>query len=119
MPLLNGHNVDEITVAELLHHYREAHFSIEDYTAYCLERIRQLNPYLQAVIEANPDAIDIARKLDQGRAQVQSERCLYGVPILVKDNIATKDRMHTTAGSWALLGSTVPKDAFVVQSLRR
>lgn len=116
---LNGHNLEEITVVELQHHYHEGHFSIEEYTAFCLDRIRCLNPYLEAVIETNPDALGIARDLDRERVTRDDVGPLYGVPILVKDNIATKDRMQTTAGSWALLGSIVPEDAFVVRQLRQ
>lgn len=118
MPDLKGHKVEEITIEELQDHYRQAHFSIEDYTLYCLERIRRLNPYLEAVIETNPEATAIAQHLDANRLSCSAVSLLYGVPVLVKDNMATKDQMQTTAGSWALLGSTVPQDAFVVQKLR-
>jgi amidase len=56
--------------------------------------------------------------LDVERAQGKIRGPLHGIPFIVKDNIATKDRMETTAGSWALLGSVVPRDAFVVRRLR-
>jgi len=119
LPKLNGYNLEELTVAELQHHYHEDHFSIEAYTAFCLDRIRVLNPYLEAVIEINPDALDIARNLDRERLLKAKTGTLYGVPVMVKDNIATHDRMQTTAGSWALLGSAVPQEAFVVRRLRQ
>ncbi|KAK5095047.1 hypothetical protein LTR70_007177 [Exophiala xenobiotica] len=119
LPKLNGYDLEELTVAELQHHYHEGHFSIEAYTAFCLDRIRVLNPYLEAVIETNPDALNIARDLDKERLVKTHTGSLYGVPVLVKDNIATKDQMQTTAGSWALLGSVAPEDAFVVQRLRQ
>lgn len=57
--------------------------------------------------------------MDDERAQGTVRGPLHGIPFIVKDNIATKDRMETTAGSWALLGSVVPRDAFVVHQLRR
>lgn len=69
-------------------------------------------------MEINPDLMDIAHSLDVERAQGHVRGPLHGIPFLVKDNIATKDKMETTAGSWALLGSVVPRDAFIVKKLR-
>lgn len=115
-PPLRGHDTFEITVYELHDHLSERHFTSVEYVAHCLEQIRVLNPYLEAVIELNPDALAIARRLDEERAAGKERGVLHGIPVLLKDNIATKDLMQTTAGSWALLGSVVPKDAFVVVS---
>ena len=72
----------------------------------------------RSVIEINPDLLEIASVLDSERSRGNVRGRLHGVPFLVKDNIATKDRMETTAGSWALLGSVVPRDAHVVDRLR-
>lgn len=69
-------------------------------------------------MEINPDLFEIAASLDTERRKGQTRGPLHGIPFLVKDNIATKDQMETTAGSWALLGSIVPRDAFVVRKLR-
>jgi amidase len=69
-------------------------------------------------MELNPDAEDIADALDLERVNGRVRSPLHGLPFLVKDNIATKDRMQTTAGSWALIGSVVPRDAHVVRLLR-
>lgn len=69
-------------------------------------------------MELNPDMMQIAATLDHERQQGNVRSPLHGIPFLVKDNIATKDKMETTAGSWALLGSVVPRDAHVVQRLR-
>lgn len=69
-------------------------------------------------MEINPDVIDIAYALDVERLQGNIRSKLHGIPFLVKDNISTKDKMETTAGSLALLGSVVPRDAFVVRRLR-
>ena len=69
-------------------------------------------------MELNPDFMQIAAQLDNERSAGLIRGPLHGIPFLVKDNIATKDKMESTSGSWALLGSIVPRDAFVVQRLR-
>jgi amidase len=71
-----------------------------------------------SVLEVNPDWKTIAGSLDAERSKGHVRGPLHGIPFLVKDNIATKDKMETTAGSWALIGSIVPRDAFVVSKLR-
>ena len=76
-----------------------------------LDRIHELNPLLHAVIETNPQAVGIAAKRDAERKSGKIRGLLHGIPILVKDNIATDDQMETTAGSLALVGSRVPSDA--------
>jgi amidase len=83
-----------------------------------IERIDRHGPMLSSVIELNPDARRIAAALDAERARRGARGPLHGMPILIKDNIATLDRMQTTAGSLALEGSRPPADAFVVQRLR-
>jgi len=83
-----------------------------------LERIDTFNRLLHSVIETNPDALDIAEHLDRERRRGHVRGPLHGIPILVKDNIATADKMETTAGSLALLGSSVPADAVIIQQLR-
>ena len=90
-------------------------------TAY-LERIDALNlrgPTLRAVLDVNPDALAIAAALDRERQEKGPRGPLHGIPLMVKDNIDTHDKMTTTAGSLALLGSVPPRDAFVVQQLRK
>ena len=74
-------------------------------------------PQLNAVRELNPDALAIAQKLDEGRPDPRLP--LWGIPILIKDNIATGDKQHTTAGSLALAGARARRDATVVTQLRR
>lgn len=71
-----------------------------------------------SVLELNPDALSIAATLDRDRKRQKGISPLYGIPFLVKDNIASKDKLQTTAGCWALQGNIVPRDAFVVQKLR-
>ena len=83
-----------------------------------LHRIQSLNPLLHSVIEPNPDAESIAHRLDDERRSGHVRGPLHGIPILVKDNIATDDKMQTTAGSLALVDSQVPSDAVIIHQLR-
>ena len=83
-----------------------------------LRRIDRLNPLLHAVIETNPNAVAIAADLDNERRGGRLRGPLHGIPILLKDTIATGDNMQTTAGSLALLNSQVPGDALLVEKLR-
>ncbi|MEO8134772.1 MAG: amidase family protein, partial [Betaproteobacteria bacterium] len=82
-----------------------------------LARIRAIDragPRLNSILELNPDAPAIAAALDAERKAKGARGPLHGIPIVIKDNIATADRMQTTAGSLALLGVKPPRDAFVV-----
>ncbi|KAM7192659.1 putative amidase [Rhypophila sp. PSN 637] len=92
--------------------------SVDLVTAY-IARITDVNPVLHAVTEINPDALEIAAELDQERAQGKCRGPLHGIPILIKNNIATLDKMNNTAGSFALLGARPPRDAFVASRLRK
>jgi len=83
-----------------------------------INRIQSLNPTLHAVIEVNPNAAAIATALDSERSAGHVRGPLHGIPLLVKDNIATNDNMQTTAGSIAIYGSQVPADAPLIQKLR-
>jgi amidase len=89
-----------------------------DLTLSYLQRIGALNPLLGAVVETNPNAVAIAARLDNERRSGSVRGPLHGIPVLVKDNIATDDQMQTTAGSLALVNSTVPADAPIVAKLR-
>ncbi|HEV7889993.1 MAG TPA: amidase [Pyrinomonadaceae bacterium] len=83
-----------------------------------IERIDRRGPALNSVIETNPDAVSIAEGLDRERKQGRVRGPLHGVPVLIKDNIDTSDRMKTTAGSLALVDARPRQDAFIVQRLR-
>ncbi len=83
-----------------------------------LSRIRDLNSLLSAVIQTNPNAVAIATRLDNERRAGSLRGPLHGIPVLLKDNIATADNMQTTAGSLALVGSQVPDDAPIAAKLR-
>jgi len=93
-------------------------FSAEDLVNANLERIRRLDTILHSILEINPDAVEIARALDQERKEKGSRGSLHGIPILLKDNIDTWDRMHTSAGSVALAHSIAPEDSYVAARLR-
>src|SRR5262249_23207000 len=75
-------------------------------------------PRLNAVLEVNPEAREIAQALDRERASSGSRGPLHGIPVFLKDNIATADRLHTSAGSLALQDCVAPRDAFLVTKLR-
>ena len=108
----------EKDVAELQRLMRKAKLSSRDLTEGYLDRIARLNPTLHAIIETNPEAIKIARQMDKERRRGHVRGPLHGIPVIVKDNIATDDKMETTAGSLALVGSRVPGDADLVGQLR-
>ncbi len=113
--------LDEITVDELQAGMASGRWSAADVTQMYLDRIAAIDrqgPTLRAVIETNPDAVEIARDLDAERAAGRVHGPLHGIPVLIKDNIGTHDRMTTTAGSLALEGSTPPNDAYVAQRMR-
>ena len=91
--------------------------SVELTGAY-LRRIERLDPLLHAVIDTNPAALEIAARRDGDRRAGRTRGPLHGIPVLLKDNIATNDAMESTAGSLALVGSRVPRDARIVTRLR-
>lgn len=90
----------------------------EDIVRAYLERINKYNMVLNAVLEINPEAIEIAINLDKERQEKGSRGLLHGIPILLKDNIDTHDKMHTNAGSIALKDSIAPEDSVVASKLR-
>ena len=113
--------LDEITISTLQDGMKSGQFSahslVEKYTAR-IDEIDKHGPALNSVIELNPDALSIAESLDQERKGKGPRGPLHGIPVLIKDNIDTADKMMTTAGSLALVGSKPPKDSFVAQKLR-
>ena len=109
----------EATVPELQALMESGELSSRQLTAAYLRRIDRFNPLLGAVIETDPRASDNAIRRDAERKAGKVRGPLHGIPVLVKDNIATEDSMQTTAGSLALVGSRVPDDAVIVARLRR
>lgn len=111
----------EATVDAIHQGFRNGSLTSTALARFYLEQIARLNPQLRAVIEVNPDALAQAARADAELAASRG-RCavgLHGIPVLLKDNIDTRDRLNTTAGSLALLGSVVRRDAGVVARLRR
>lgn len=114
-------HLEEATITELQAAMTAGQLTARELTASYIERIRtidQQGPLLRSVVEINPEALEIAEKLDQERQQQRIRGPLHGIPILIKENIATTDRMETTAGSLALLGSRPAREAFIVDKLR-
>ena len=114
--------LDEITIDDLQKAFQSGQHSSRSLTEKYLARIAEIDkagPMVNAVIELNPDALQIADALDQERKSKGPRGPLHGIPVLIKDNIDTADRMNTTAGSLALLGSRPPADAFVAAQLRK
>lgn len=108
----------EATVPQLQHAMERGEISAEGLCLAYLERIATLDPHLRSVVETNPEAVAIARELDRERREKGPRGPLHGIPVLLKDNIATADRMETTAGSLALVGHRPPRDAHLVTRLR-
>jgi len=122
-PPVPAFDLDEATIDQLQDGLRRGVYTARSLCERYLARIDAIDrrgPALRAVIETNPDALAIAARLDAerraGGGQVRGP--LHGIPVLVKDNIATADRMQTTAGSLALVGAAAPRDAAVVRRLR-
>jgi amidase len=113
--------LQEWTISEL-----QSMMTTSELTARCLaesylERIDAIDkngPKVNSVIETNPDALTAASSLDDERRRGKTRGPLHGIPILIKDNIDTHDRMQTTSGSLALEGHIAPRDAFIVKQLR-
>lgn len=110
----------EVTITELQAKMKAGKLTSRRLVEMYLERIKDIDPKTHAVLEINPDALAIADKLDKERRRGKVRSPLHGIPILIKDNIDTADKMHTTAGSLALLDAPTPKrDAFVAAQLRK
>ena len=113
--------LEELTMAELQARMASGQDTARSLLERYLERIRSLDqqgPALRQILEINPDALSTADALDAERKAGKLRGPLHGLPILLKDNIATADRMTTTAGSLALEGCVAPRDAFIVERLR-
>lgn len=118
MPLCHGKRIEESTIDQLQDYLSRGELNSQQLALCYLQRMWQTDEYINSVLEVNPDFFEIAHALDAERQSGHVRGPLHGIPYMVKDNIATKDRMQTTAGSWALRGSVVPRDAHVVQKLR-
>ena len=110
----------EITISELRAQMKSGKLTSRRLTEMYLERIKQIDTKTHSVLELNPDALAIADQMDKERKKGKMRSMLHGIPVLIKDNIDTADKMHTTAGSLALLDAPTPKqDAAVAANLRK
>jgi amidase len=122
-PIKNTLNIpfEEITVAQLQQGYQDGTYTVTQVIQSYLNRIDAIDkqgPQLNAIIQVNPDALAIARQLDKELKEGESSGALFGIPVIIKDNIDTHDKMFTTAGSRALAGSKPLQDSYVAKQLR-
>ena len=119
-------DVEEITVVELQAKMKKGELTSRRLCEMYLERIREIDPKLKSVLEINPDALALADQLDKERKRGRIRSPLHGIPVLIKDNINTADKMKTTAGSLALvdarfraslIGSSAPRSRATLISM--
>ena len=114
-------SLEEATIDQLQKGYKNGDFTIQEITQQYLDRIEAIDkngPSINSVMQVNPDAINIAKALDEELKAGKSRGPMHGIPVLLKDNIDTQDQMATTAGSRALKGSMPLQDSWVAKSLR-
>ena len=115
--------LEEATIDDLQAGMKSGKYTSRSITEKYLTRIQDIDkqgPVVNSLIEVNPDALEIAESLDRERREKSERGPLHGIPILIKDNIDTADKMMTTAGSLALVGAPKPpRDSFVAQQLRK
>lgn len=119
--VVDDFQLNETTISALQTEMKEGRLTAEKITQLYLDRIQKIDkagPTLNAVIEINPDAIAIARSLDAERNSGKLRGPMHGIPVLIKENIDTADKMQTTAGALALQGNIAKEDAFIVKKLR-
>jgi amidase len=113
--------LNEVTIAQLQQMMAAGSLTSVQLVTYYLVRIQKLDqsgPFVNSIIEVNPDAVAIARSLDEERRKGHVRGPLHGIPVLLKANIDTADKMQTTAGSYALVGTPAPMDSTVAANLR-
>lgn len=113
--------LDEETISSLQEKLTSGSYTSEQLVEIYLKQIESIDkkgPNLNAIIEINPDAVSIAKEMDNERKNGKNRGTLHGIPVLIKDNIDTADKMQTTAGSLAMIGNIASQDAFIVKKLR-
>jgi amidase len=113
--------IEELTISQLQNGYRQGKFTVKDVVKVYLDRINEIDkngPRLNSVIEINPDALAIAEELDKYKDSGKTQGALFGVPVILKDNIDTHDKMATTAGATVLRNSFPAADSYVAKKLR-
>jgi amidase len=121
-PEEDSFDLNELSITNLQEGIKDGKYTARDLVEKYLARIEAIDrkgPTLRSVIEVNPDALPLADELDREHKKTGSRGPLHGIPVLIKDNIDTADRMATTAGSLALVGAKPPRDAFLVTGLRK
>ncbi|TRM11298.1 amidase [Lentibacillus cibarius] len=111
-------SLTQSTITKIQHEMETGNLSAKQLTMHYLKQIADFNEQINAVLEINPEAIHIAEALDAERQQKGARGPLHGIPVLVKDNIETGDKTHTTAGSLALENNYAKEDAFIVRRVR-
>jgi amidase len=118
---VSGEWLEEMTIPQLREGYISGKFTVKDVVTTYLDRIEAIDkkgPHLNSIIIVNPDAITIAEELDREMKEGKIRGSLHGVPVILKDNIDTHDKMPNTAGSLALANSYPEKDSFIAAKLR-
>src|SRR5664280_3376742 len=113
--------LEEMTIPKLQFGYSEGRYSVADVVSAYIDRIMEIDmngPALNSVLVINPDAMEIAEELDKEMAEGKKRGPLFGVPVILKDNIDTHDKMATTAGATVLRNSFAPADSYVAAKLR-
>jgi amidase len=113
--------IEELTISGLQQGYKDGKYTVTDVVKVYLDRIKEIDengPNLNSIIQINPDALQIAEELDSELAEGKSRGLLHGVPVILKDNIDTHDKMPNTAGATALRNSYPLKDSFIAKKLR-
>ncbi|WML57504.1 amidase family protein [Neobacillus sp. PS2-9] len=111
--------LEEVTITEIQEKLDSGELTSKELVLMYLHRISLYDQKLHSILEINPDALHIAEALDAERREKGPRSQLHGIPILIKDNIDTHDKMHTSAGSLALKDSIALKDSFVAEQLRK
>ena len=113
-------DIEEKTVMELQSAMKTGEVTSRKLVEIYLKRIREIDGKINSLIELNPDALAIADRMDKERAGGKVRSQMHGIPVVIKDNIDTADKMKTTAGSLALVDAPTPKqDAFIVKQMRK
>jgi len=117
----NKINVEEITIDQIQTAYQNGDYTITELVQIYLDRIEEIDqngPALNSVLQLNPDALEIARELDKEMQNGKIRGPMHGIPVLLKDNIDTHDKMNTTAGANVLENSKPLQDSWVAQKFR-
>src|SRR5664280_1162302 len=113
--------IEELTISQLQKGYREGKYTVKDVIKVYLDRINEIDkngPQLNSIIEVNPDALSIAEEMDKDKAAGKTPGALFGIPVILKDNIDTHDKIPTTAGATVLRNSFPATDSYVAMKLR-